>query len=630
MPSFDSFIFTKEALRPTTLVTLKKFPELMRIGDIVIDGEQFPALIPTLWKESLSLSYQINATTEATQIIEDWCAQLIAQAWGKLRFWAWNTNLNASFTALEAIAQTADLADRKGQITFIRTRQELESNIVFWKNLASERKSRLAMEAPKSWLEIVNDDDANDFCLIVLCEADKLYESRFQSDILELISHGPQYGLIFWSLISQSTQKSISRYELDQRNNWISGLQNSSLCSFRLIKNLIEICGDAAKMQPFSTYTELGGVTSSPLSPTENLALRQIISDNVAVEKITQKSNFLELIVGSKNGQPFLLRFGAGSEVYHGMLAGATGKGKTLFLKNLLVSACEKYSPNQIQFHVFDFKDGIDFAVFEDVAHVAHLHSQCHDPQSIISALSEFVDEAKYRNEIFKQAQKEGYSGGDLFNYNEWAISVGREQIPFRMLVIDEVARLFMLVRHDHEQQKKLIELLTTVAIVGRSPGLSLLLASQSFSDLPTSVDGLKSHMQLRMSLQVDRSSDCYGLFASGNTAAFNQIRSNPKIREILINSDAGRLQGNEIVRLQSMDHSTILPRITAVKSRWQNFKNEKISNQNKIITNSVSDGELIKPDLIKDNKNQLKNAELPKTLTNWLPTDPLPEYPPK
>lgn len=614
------FIFNRESYRPANLAPTNGLPGLMRLGEITHDTNLLPAIVPALWRESLSLTHESGSTALAVAVMEDWCSQLLAQAWGRIRVWVFNPSLEATFTAIEGVRQIAELAGRKGHISFLRTRGDLEAAVSELKKIASERKARFAQEKCSSWKDIVNSDAASDFCLLIMSDAGEQYNTRIKDEIIELISHGSRFGVLCWSIISRLPARDLSHHECERRKIWVSHLHNVTQCNFIIDSGVLSIRGCSAKLQPFSTYNEFGGILPAPLTTEEHKILFNIVNNIISSEKIEEKRDFLELEIGRKSGQPFTLRIGPGSEIYHGMLAGGTGKGKTLFLKNLIVSACEVYSPDEVQFHIFDFKDGVDLACLEGIAHIAHLHTDCSEPQAVIDSLSAFVEESKKRNSLFKNAQNEGYSGGDLFDYNKWARSNGRATVPYRVLVIDETARLFSLVRGFHDLQKRLIDLLTSVASIGRSPGLGLLLASQSFSDLPGAIDGLKSHIQLRMSLQLNRSADCYGLFGSGNAVAYNDLRSDQSVREILINTDRGRLDGNQIVQLPKMDHSTLLPRIESIKNKWGVVIEpcahiaSDVGHSSDKIHESVTELMEIRPDV--------------DLLSNMFPSDPLPDYP--
>lgn len=564
-----SFPFARNTFRPACLAPLDSLPELMSLGEIELNDEYVPAVAPVFWRESLSITHQADLADFTAQVVEAWAVQLLVQGWGRLRLWVYDPKLNSTFSAIEALAQKMGLSGRKSSITFLRTKAQIEAAAIEWKEIASERKARLSLGGALSWQELVNQSDgAEDFCLVILSSTTSLYDSRIQEDLPDFIVNGARFGLLFWSLFSD--EKTSSEYEYKQRTRWIDAVRDASPCNFEVNRKQLVAQGKLVKMQPFSTYSELGDIHPVTFTPEEQKRLCDTVEAHINQEKADEKTDYFEIEVGSKNGQPYYLRLGPNSELYHGMMSGGTGKGKTVFLRHVIVSACEKYTPDQVQFHIFDFKDGGDFNLLGGLAHIAHLHSECRSPSAVIEALEAFVAEGERRNQHFKSVQKEGYSGGDLFDYNRWAGLNGHRPFPFRVLFLDEIAKLFLLVDEDYDQRKKLLGLFTHVATLGRSPGLALLLTSQSFSDLPSGVDSLRSHIQLRMSLQLNSPSDCYGIFESGNTAAYHQVRSDNKIRQILINPEAGRTSGNHIVQLPKLKPETIVHRISAVGEKWK------------------------------------------------------------
>lgn len=613
----DNFAFDLSSFGPQQLGPDLTLPELMSIGELRVGESRLPAVAPILWSESVALLYQTGATNAVARVVNDWCSQLLLQAWGRLRIFVYNPSIETEFPALEAAAQIHNIAGVPSPIVFLRNRTELGSAISQLKNETANRKARVALGTQSGWKTLAATDGSIDFCIIVLSDIEQQHSSQFSSEILDLIANGPRFGILCWSLVNGTPQFS-SHHEHQQSQRWTSRLLEASTCVFDVSDQRIRIRGEAQKYQPFSTYEEFGGVSPSIFESEEHKTFCVRVKALISHEKEDAKTDFLDIRIGKKNGQDFNLRLGPGAEVYHGMLAGGTGKGKTVFLKNIIVSACETYTPEQINFHIFDFKDGVDLACFAGIKHVAHVHTECSEPYAVIRALRKFVAEAQRRNKAFMAAQLEGYAGGDLSDYNKWAATNGRDTFAYQLLIIDETARLFMMVKGDFDLQRNLIDLLMQVAMVGRSPGLSLLIASQSFSDLPGQVDGLRGHMKLRMSLQLSRPSDCYGIFAPGNNAAYYELKSTKQTREILVNYEDGKTEGNQTVLLDKMDHADLLPRILAVKEKWPGSA-ETTSNQ-------VSD-----VDAAASPEPTGGMPPGPATdVHSWFPDAPLPDYPKK
>lgn len=613
-----NFAFDQLSFRPQRLTPDLNLPELMSLGEVCVDDVCIPAVSPILWRESVTLLYQTPSTNAVARIVNDWSAQLLIQAWGRLRIFVYNPSIETEYLALEAAAQIHNIAGLPSPIAFLRNRSELGAAVGQLKVEIANRKSRLALEMQDEWKNVATKDKTVDFCILILSDVEQQHSSQFSNDLLDLIANGPRFGVLCWNAVNSAPRFS-SQHERQVGQRWISSMLDASMCIFDISENEIRIRGEAKRCQPFSTYEELGGVRPSILGKLEHKAFCDQVTALIFQEKEAAKTDFLDIKIGKKNGQDFNLRLGPGSEVYHGMLAGGTGKGKTVFLKNIIVSACEIYSPKELNFHIFDFKDGVDLACFSGIEHVAHLHTECSEPAAVIEALTKFLEEAKRRNKAFIAAQLEGYAGGDLSDYNKWAVENARDIFAYQVLIIDEAARLFMMVKGNFDLQRNLIDLLMQVAMVGRSPGLSLLLASQSFSDLPGQVDGLRAHMRLRMSLQLSRPGDCYGIFAPGNNAAFYDLKSTKQFREILVNYEDGKSEGNQIVRLDKMDHADLLPRILAVKKKWP-------------ASTDIGNGQIRELEI-----DCCINREIParsassssvSDVFSWFPDEPLPEFP--
>ncbi|NEW59719.1 hypothetical protein GSY74_00340, partial [Sulfurovum sp. bin170] len=95
----------------------------------------------------------------------------------------------------------------------------------------------------------------------------------------------------------------------------------------------------------------------------ENLLVELKKEDNSSTEK-----DFLSIPIGtSKNGRDTIyFTMGDKSTNLHAFITGVTGSGKTTLLNNIIVGIAEKYTSDEIQLYLMDYKDGVEFQVFKN------------------------------------------------------------------------------------------------------------------------------------------------------------------------------------------------------------------------------------------------------------------------
>lgn len=154
----------------------------------------------------------------------------------------------------------------------------------------------------------------------------------------------------------------------------------------------------------------------------------------------------------------------------HVLVAGATGSGKSSFLKATALSLAIQYKPTEVKISILDPK-GLDFGAYTRLPHVG-ADGYVDEPEACIAYLSHILDtEMAARKAALRES---GYSS--VQQHNEEAIQEGYDTIPHHVIIIDEYADLSM------SAGKAAAELETNVcrlAQVGRAFGYSIILATQ-------------------------------------------------------------------------------------------------------------------------------------------------------
>lgn len=181
----------------------------------------------------------------------------------------------------------------------------------------------------------------------------------------------------------------------------------------------------------------------------------------------------------------------------HGIVAGTTGSGKSIFLHVLIGGLAARYSPEELNFYLIDMKEGVELAAYRHLPHTSVISSNS-SPELGRSILGELCTELDRRYELF---QARG-----LTDFAEYRITEGAEKLPRILLLVDEYQGLF---KQDREGLGS--RLLLRLAEQGRAAGIHVLLASQKFEAAGMEhADAIFNNIGLKLSLmlapeQIDR-----------------------------------------------------------------------------------------------------------------------------
>ncbi|MBM7597661.1 S-DNA-T family DNA segregation ATPase FtsK/SpoIIIE [Virgibacillus halotolerans] len=179
----------------------------------------------------------------------------------------------------------------------------------------------------------------------------------------------------------------------------------------------------------------------------------------------------------------------------HGLIAGATGSGKSVCINTILISLLYKASHEDVKFLLIDPKM-VELAPYNGIPHL--VSPVITDVKAATAALKWAVNEMEGRYEKFVQ---EGVR--DIERYNQKIIKQNRneEKMPFIVIVIDELADLMMISPQDVE------DAISRIAQKARACGIHLLLATQRPSvDVITGL--IKANIPTRIAFSVSSQVD--------------------------------------------------------------------------------------------------------------------------
>ncbi len=179
------------------------------------------------------------------------------------------------------------------------------------------------------------------------------------------------------------------------------------------------------------------------------------------------------------------------SDFPHLLVAGATGSGKSVFLRNLLLSLLAVYQPGQLELLIIDPKQ-TDFTIFSNLPHLRG-GKVISDIKSAREALLELARrEMPHRQQALKNR---GVMKIKKFNQRYPA-----EALPPIVAIIDEYALLKS--QMDKKEQEAFEQDLSKLAAAARSVGIHLVVATQRPSaDVITST--IKANLDARVALRV-------------------------------------------------------------------------------------------------------------------------------
>lgn len=176
----------------------------------------------------------------------------------------------------------------------------------------------------------------------------------------------------------------------------------------------------------------------------------------------------------------------------HGLCIGATGSGKSEFLRTLVVALTVTHSPTELNLILVDFKGGATFLGLDQVPHVAAVITNLEQELEMVDRMRDALSgEMNRRQEVLRAA-------GNFANVGDYerarAAGAPLAPLPALFIVVDEFSELL-------SQKPDFAELFVAIGRLGRSLHIHLLLASQRLEE--GKLRGLDSHLSYRIGLKT-------------------------------------------------------------------------------------------------------------------------------
>ncbi len=189
----------------------------------------------------------------------------------------------------------------------------------------------------------------------------------------------------------------------------------------------------------------------------------------------------------------------------HGLIAGATGSGKSVCINSIIVSLLYKASPEEVKLLMIDPKV-VELGIYNGIPHL--LVPVVTDPRKAAGALGWAVSEMEKRYQMFSDRGVR-----DIAGYNKFVETLTDEsevkKMPHIVIIIDELADLMMTAPGEVEDS------INRIAAKARAAGMHLLIATQRPSvDVVTGV--IKANIPTRIAFAVSSQIDSRTILDTG------------------------------------------------------------------------------------------------------------------
>lgn len=176
----------------------------------------------------------------------------------------------------------------------------------------------------------------------------------------------------------------------------------------------------------------------------------------------------------------------------HGLCIGATGSGKSEFLRTVVLGMTARHSPEALNLVLVDFKGGATFLGLESAPHVAAVITNLADEAPLVERMRDaLAGELNRRQELLRAAGN--FSSAVAYD-NARRGGAPLAPLPALLVVVDEFSELL-------SQHPDFVDMFVAIGRLGRSLGVHLLLASQRLDE--GRLRGLEAHLSYRVCLKT-------------------------------------------------------------------------------------------------------------------------------
>ncbi|MBL7914382.1 MAG: hypothetical protein JNL49_04985 [Bacteroidia bacterium] len=289
----------------------------------------------------------------------------------------------------------------------------------------------------------------------------------------------------------------------------------------------------------------------------------------------SQSHDNLEVPVGKFGADIQSIKFlTAGSESKsNALLIGKMGSGKSNLLHVIIANAITKYSPEQLEIYLIDFKGGVEFVSYAD-NYIPHIRAIAIDSEREFG-LS--VLEKVEREMLDRQKEFNTHSIQNLIQYQSKFPNNPKARV---LLIVDEFQKFYS----EDDEIKRAVDIrLDNIVKQGRAFGINTLFASQTLGN-PSINNSTRELFEIRIALMCAEA-DGEKIFEDKNKAAKDLVKAG----EGIYNDKMGKNGYNK--KFQAFyveDNRSDLNALTTAIERHSNALGNKFSNKSQIVFRST------------------------------------------
>ena len=352
--------------------------------------------------------------------------------------------------------------------------------------------------------------------LLVLTDFPNGISEDLAKDVLEIVKNGNKAGiftlLIFNKAVEQSNYQKEYAFE-----KIIENIKKYALCLTYeygefVLDTDVENTFELDRGLSVSLLPEIVEVmqTNAETTKQKNVLLETMFgeTDRAAdsAKGIPLAAEVMDIPIGVRGGEIQTLKLETNGGVSpHAVVIGGTGSGKSNLLHTIILNTCYRYSPEDVNLYLIDFKGGNEFKFYEankvvekQIPHIklTGLTSDVEDGIAILNNLQNVLAE---RQELFRKANV-----SDIVQYCQAGY-----KMPRLFVIVDEIQELF---EQDDKLGEKAISILRELFKLGRAYGITVLWASQNIPNAHGLRDKVLSQIGNRISLKLNEPDDALAI----------------------------------------------------------------------------------------------------------------------
>lgn len=525
--------------------------EYLQLGQLDFSGmsrlegglKEIPLVLPMIGHGNLLLAHSsVNTRDMLAEVV--WRI-LSATAPGQLQVITYNPQLLNHLSFLSNLEQ----------FTTIRSENELEKLLqdITSDILAVDRKLK---EEYRSLVELrrISRQPVDELKLIVLQDTAFLENEELERLFRQAAINSPRAGICFVlsDVVTPETQQQIKGIPTFRQLNVHSDYQLQSATFLRRVSYRFQEKNYAPEVKAYLQRAAETSVESIPFASIEETRRfwQDTTRDGITFSLGRMGPEVVRLRLGDEIGQ-----------LHNVLITGAAGQGKSNLLEVVIHSMCTRYSPDELELFLLDFKDGLTFKPYSSHSFGSYLpHARVlglESERDMGLAVLEHMERIRQeRADTFKKL-------GNYRNIAECRSHRPDLRMPRIVLMIDEYQKLF---ESTDGIGTKAAELLENLVRQGRACGIHVFLASQTISGAPALLghtDAIYAQFPIRIALK-NSLTESYAVLGQGNDGAARlQVRG-----EAILNTNYGERNANQRFTVAYADPEVL----KELRQRWCQF----------------------------------------------------------